>query len=200
LASGVAIGGALPEAARDDALQRRREVRPHGRHRPRLLEGDRVERVERVRARERELAGHHLVDHDPEREDVAAAVDRLAARLLRAHVAQRPEHEARLRLGERLHVRDAVGCVALLWRLEQLGEAEVEDLRVAVRRHDHVLRLDVPVNDAGLVGLLEAARDLDGDLDRAEQVELAPLDQRLHGLALDSSIAMKRPSGPSSTS
>ena len=136
-----------------------------------------------MRAGEGQLAGDHLVEQHAQREDVAAVVDGLAARLLGAHVAQGPEHEARLRLGERLHLGDAV--LRLRLGLEQLGEAEVEDLGVAVRRHDHVLGLDVAVHDPGLVRLLQPARHLGRDLDRAERVQLALLDQGPHRAALD---------------
>ena len=180
----VAVLGPLAEAAGHDPLERGGEVRPEGRHRPRLLEGDRVERVEGGRAREGQLARHHLVEDDAEREDVAPVVHRLPAGLLRAHVAERAEDEAGLGLGERLHVGDALGGLGSR-RLEELGEAEVEDLGMAVRGHDDVLGLDVPVDDARLVRLLEAAPDLGGDLEGAEEVELAALDEGLHRLALD---------------
>ena len=56
---------------------------------------------------------------------------------------------------------------------------------MAVRGDDQVLGLDVAVDDAGLVGLLQARGHLRGDLERPEHVQLAPLDQRLDGLALD---------------
>ena len=69
--------------------------------------------------------------------------------------------------------------------LEQLGEAEIEDLGVAVGGDHDVLGLDVAVDDARLVGLLQPAPDLGGDLERAEEVELAALDEGLHRLARD---------------
>ena len=90
-------------------------------------------------------------------------VDGLAARLLRAHVAQRAEHRCRPGSAPSVSMCEMPSCASpLVRRLEQLGEAEVEDLRVAVRRDDHVLGLDVAVDDARLVGLLEPARHLDG--------------------------------------
>ena len=42
----------------------------------------------------------------------------------------------------------------------ELREAEVEDLHVTILRHEHVLGLQVPVDDPLLVGRGEAARDL----------------------------------------
>ena len=46
-------------------------------------------------------SGQHLVEHAAEREDVAAAVDALAGHLLRRHVAERAEHDALRRGGDR---------------------------------------------------------------------------------------------------
>ena len=122
-------------------------------------------------------------------------VDRLAARLLRAHVAQRAR--ARSRPGSWRASPCARCRRARSWRrrLEQLGEAEVEDLGVAVRRHDHVLGLDVPVDDAGLVRLLQSARR------PGSAISIAPSRSSSRAwisaftvLPSTSSIAMKRPS------
>jgi hypothetical protein len=78
----------------------------------------------------------------PREKTVAAVIELLAARLLGAHVAQRAQHESRLGLGQGLHVAELVAALVsfgLGW-VEQLGQAEVEDLGVAVRGHHHVLR------------------------------------------------------------
>ena len=45
-------------------------------------------------ALERALAGRHLIEHDAEREQIAARIQFLAARLLRRHVGHRPERHA----------------------------------------------------------------------------------------------------------
>ena len=43
---------------------------------------------------ERQPAGLHLVDHDAEREQVDAVIDRIGDRLLGSHVVRRSEHQA----------------------------------------------------------------------------------------------------------
>jgi hypothetical protein len=90
-------------------------------------------------------------------------------------------HHPRLGPGQRLHVRDLVRGAAR-W-LHELGQAEVQDLRVAVRGDHHVLGLDVAVDDARLVGFLEPARHLEAHLERAQKVELPGLDEGLDRLA-----------------
>jgi hypothetical protein len=105
-------------------------------------------------AREQARAGERLVQHDAEREDVRARVDRLAGDLLRRHVARRAEHHP----GGGLVVGEA-----------HAREAEVHDLRAALRIQHDVRRLDVTVHDAALVRIREAVGDLAHDLHRLER-------------------------------
>ena len=83
-----------------------------------------------------------LVQRRAERVDVGAVVDQdaLAGRLLGAHVAQRAEQVAGLR-------QAGVGV--------ELGQAEVGDPDVAAAVDQQVGRLDVAVDDAELVGVLQ---------------------------------------------
>ena len=86
-----------------------------------------------VVAREKALQREQLPQADAEREDVGALVDRQAAHLLGRHV---PE----LALdGPHLRARQLARC---------LGDAEVDDLHVAVERHEDVLRRYVAVDEA----------------------------------------------------
>src|SRR5687768_10128703 len=100
------------------------------------------------RAVERSLAGQGFEGDHTERPDVGAMVDRLLAEdLLRAHVKRRPNDLAGRRLRRRLLL------------LRALRDPEVEHLhehltRLAIAEED-VLWLDVPVDDAHLVGLRE---------------------------------------------
>jgi hypothetical protein len=95
-----------------------------------------------------------VVERRAERVDVGAAVDvLLPLGLLGGDVVGRAQHRA----GHGLE-RDA-GV------LEVLRESEVEDLREAVLRDDDVGRLDVAVDDALVVGVLEALRGLRDDVD-----------------------------------
>jgi hypothetical protein len=45
-----------------------------------------------------------------------------------------------------------------------LRQPEVEELRAGLRKH-HIARLQIAVNDAGAMGLVECRRDLDRDSD-----------------------------------
>jgi hypothetical protein len=104
-----------------------------------------------VVAEERRSARHHLVEHRAERVEVAARLGRTAERLLRRHVRDRAddhalERQARAIAGDR--------------------EAEVAELRRAVGHEPHVGRLDVAVDDAAGVRVLERATQLVGDAER----------------------------------
>ena len=90
-----------------------------------------------VLAVERDVAGEHLEQHDPERVEVGLAGDVVAERLLGRDVVGRAEHAA-------------VGRQPVL--VERARDAEVGDLRRALLVDEDVLRLDVAVDDAALVG------------------------------------------------
>ena len=129
------------------------------------------------------LPGEHLVEHGAEREDVGARVDGLALGLLRGHVGGCPEQDAEAgaaRGAERGGHR--VGRAAL--GADQLGEAEVEHLHEAGLRDHHVPGLDVAVDDPGLVGGGEAARDLERDPQRLGDRQAAPLEPLAQALAV----------------
>ena len=106
-----------------------------------LLERDRHRRV----AVERHPAGQALVEQDAGRVEVRARRHRVALRLLGRQVLRGAEDRAGLG-----HVRGAGA-----------GDAEVRDLGVALVVDDHVVRLDVAVDDPALVGEALGAQDLD---------------------------------------
>ena len=116
-------------------------------------------------------AGEHLVEHHAHGVNVAGHIGGLAAGLLRAEIMHRAHH--RIAAGE----GGAVG---------HAGDAEVRHLDVPVLMDEDILRLDVPVDDAVLMGMLQRREDPDGDLRRHGGVD-APLlpDDLLEGLALD---------------
>ena len=99
------------------------------------------------RAGEREPAGHRLVEHDPDTVPVAGGRDRLARRLLRRHVADRPDDLAVDRL---------LSCQAL----EVGRQAEIEQDDPPLGGHQDVGRLDVSVQLARLVERIDAFGEL----------------------------------------
>ena len=137
---------------------------------------------------EQPLAGQHLEQHDTEGPDVGALVDRLAPRLLGRHVGGGAEDEAGggAGLGEGGRLRE-IGARRGAGALARpgLGEAEVEDLDLAVRRHLHVRGLEVAVDDALLVSLLEGLGDLLRDGDRLVDRDLSALQALREVLAFD---------------
>ncbi len=93
---------------------------------------------------ERLQPAQHLEGDDAEGEDIGAAVEVLAHRLLGRHVARRPHHDAGM---------SDVG-------IHHLRDPEVGDLHFLTGEDDDVGGLDVPVHDAFGVGVVDGARDL----------------------------------------
>ncbi len=179
----VAVLRVLHEAALDDPAQGRRRLRVRLGDRLRVLAHDRDERLGAGLALEGALARRHLVEDRAEGELVGAEIDRPSGGLLRRHVAGRAHHGARLRRRSRRRLHDRR---FLRERLDELGEAEVEDLDVPVLRDHDVLGLQVPVDDARAVRLGEALGDLRGEVEELarrnglrgdELAQRAPLDQ-----------------------
>ncbi len=136
-------------------------------HRPRAAPDDGPRELDLRIARERRPAGHHLVDHHPQRPDIRAGIGGLAVELLGGHV------------GRRAHGRAGAGDAGLVG---ELGDAEVDDLHPSVGSHHDVARLHVAVDDPLLMGAGEAGGDLLGDphrLDQGERPALDPVAQRL---------------------
>ena len=118
-----------------------------------VLEGERRRR----RRLEGRVAGEHLVENHAEAVDVGARIDVVVGALLGRHVARRADQRAGL--GERVERARGV--------LLQLGDAEVQHLDeqrvVVVAREDDVRGLEVAVDDAAAVRVLDAVGDLAGD-------------------------------------
>ncbi len=97
-------------------------------------------------AGEGKLAEHHLVEHDAQRVDVRADVHQFAAPLLGGHVGRGAQDAARG--GE-------LGRPG-----EHLGDAEVGQVGVVALVEQHVVRLQVAVDDALFVGEGQRTGDL----------------------------------------
>ena len=100
--------------------------------------------LDRRLAEERHLAGEELVEEDSRGVEVRCLVDGSAARLLRREVLGGADDRALLR-----HLARPGTC-----------DAEVRDLDDALGVDDHVVRLDVAVDDAVAVRVAERGEDL----------------------------------------
>ena len=111
------------------------------------------------------LPGQHLVQHAAERPDVGALVDRLPARLLRAHVRGGAENDALARPADASSSATASDRRRRVAR-HRFRQAEVEDLHDALGRDLDVGRLQIAVDDPFLVRRVERVRDLRRDRQR----------------------------------
>ena len=141
---------------------------PHPRHLAAEALGD--DRLRRGTGEGR-LTGQHLVQHGPEGVDIGARVEALVARrLLGAHVGRSPDRQAGL--GQAI-VRPRQGP----------RDAEVGDEGGAVGGEEQVLGLDVAVDHAVPVRVLERPGGLGGDPERPVHRQLPlppePIPQRL---------------------
>jgi hypothetical protein len=144
-----------------DTLERSRHRVTERRERRRLLAQDRRHRLGAGGAFERPLAREHLEEHDAEGEDVRPVVHRVAANLLGRHVADRAHHHAGLGSTSD-HRRRRRLAAAGADRRDLAGETEVEDLHVPVARDEHVLGLQVAMDDALRMRGREALGNLTG--------------------------------------
>ena len=106
------------------------------------------------------LPGEQLEQHDTGRVDIAAGIAHVAGDLLGSQVRDGAHEHARLGV---VRARQAP------------GQAEVGDLDPAVLRQQHVLRLDVPVHDPGLVRCGQAGQHALDDVERLPGGELPAL-------------------------
>ena len=125
---------------------------------------------------------HELVEQAPEREDVGAVVDVLAGDLFGGHVPGRAHDLTR---GGGQHGRRlGRAAVATNHLLGELGETEVEDLGVPVRRDEDVLGLQVAMGNARAVRGRDGLGDLDGEVEAGPQLRLARLETVAKALPL----------------
>ena len=100
-------------------------------------------------------ARHHLIHHNAQGIDIGPGVRVAALGLLRRDIV----HGAQGLLGQ---------GVALA---HDPGNAEVHDLDAAILQHHHIVGLDVPVDDAPAVGMLQALGDQHGKVQRLLPIE-----------------------------
>ena len=114
-------------------------------------------------AGEGRLAGQQLVDHHPQRVEVRTGVGRLAVDLFGRQVLDGARHRA-------FGLADVgVG--------EGVSQSEVGNLHRAIRGDQDVLGLDVAVDDAVAVGMVQGCQHLEGDLGHLGRLQPAVLQQ-----------------------
>ena len=122
-------------------------------------------------ALKRQLAGEHFIEHYADGIDVGLAVGYVASRLLRSDIMHR---------ADRLIGHGAGRLV------REARDAEVGHLDGAVLKQHDVLRLDVAVDDAALVRVLQSAQHLRGEMERVLPFDDAlTVDILLKGDAVD---------------
>ena len=85
------------------------------------------DRVRDRLARERASPGQHFIEHAAERPDIGSLVDRLAARLLGAHVRAGAEDHAVVR---RIGIRDPLRVALVDRRWRRLRQTEIQQLQL----------------------------------------------------------------------
>ena len=157
----VAARGVLLHRLEADRLDVAMEVRVHGARRVGLATEHVGDDREDAVAHERRAAGEHLVQRRPEAVHVGARVDAggVGADLLWGGVARRPQRRP----------LDGQACLARPRRegREVLGEAEVGDVGLSRGVDQDVGGLDVAMDDASRVGVVQGEGDLPGDLEGA---------------------------------
>ena len=101
---------------------------------------------------ERQRAGQQAIEEHTDRIEIRASIDFLAEDLLGRHVRRRA-HQAEVH--------------GLLLGAEDPGDSEVHDLDRAFVGHHDVGRLDVTVDDAGAMRMLERRQDQIDDVGRS---------------------------------
>ena len=116
---------------------------------------------------DRRLAREQAIERRAQAIHVGPRADPLevAGRLLGAHVGGRPQRRAGERLGRAAGRRRSQGALvrrqARLRPARRLGQAPVDDQRLAILADDDVGRLDVAVDHAAGVGVLDGVADVD---------------------------------------
>ena len=127
--------------------------------------------VHRRDAVDRQLAGQHLVEENSQRIEVGASVERESARLFRREVCRCADDHAG---GSQLRHRALAGFACV----EDLCNTDVHDLDPVggvLAAEQNVWRLEVAMDDAVAVRLLERVGDLLGDEQGAIGLEATAL-------------------------
>ena len=152
LPRGMAVVGALGQAAAHHPVERRRDPGAHAHQRGWLDMADLVHQAGLAGGLEGRVAGDQVIEHRAQAVDVGTRVELGAVELLRRHVGQRAD-AVDLRL-----VR------AQVQRAAEVGQLDVAHLAVAAHGQD-VGRLDVAVDQPLAVAVAQRHRALEADFD-----------------------------------
>ena len=166
----------------NDLVESRRDVPSRFQQPRRLVPQDGRNGVADRLPKERPLAREQLIENRPEREKVASVIDENPSKLLGRHIAHRPHHHPGLRVPHDSRRARRIGRGD---GLDSLRHAEVEDLDVAVLRHEHVLRLQVAMDHALLVRRGKAVDDLERVVERLPLKDWSRIELLAQGLALE---------------
>ena len=160
-----------------------------------------LENHRRGSAPEGEPSGRHFIQHCAQRKEIATPVQFFPAGLFRRHVRDRAERHSRA--GQVVHSAQSghgrgsdLFCRGLALGRHQLGQSEIQDLRLRALGQEDIRGLEVPMDDPGLVGGFERIGDLDCNfeglspgqrLPRNHVLERLPFQQLHHdeGLTLE---------------
>ena len=174
----------LAEAPQDRPLEIVRQRRNERARESRLTLHHGRQRLGRCLASEGALARGHLVQQCAEAEDVRARVHWSARCLFRRHV--RECAHALPGFGQVLDHMCGGGRVRrLVFLVEQLGQPEVEHLDTAIRAHDNVRGLQIPMDDAAGMCGRQGVGDGDGNPQRLAESQPGTGNERVETLAAD---------------
>jgi len=105
------------------------------------------------------LAGNQFAEHNAERVDIGGGRDWFAAALFGRSISGRERGQVRL---QRIRI------------VEQFGDAEIQQLDLAIVRNEHVGRLQVAMHDQRAMRGFDRAADLQEQCHALSQVESAP--------------------------
>ena len=185
---GAQLGGALAaqlavllEGLAQNRLELSRQSRIQFDRWHRILIQDGFEHDRGSSARKRLLAGRHLIQHHSERKEIGAMVQRLAARLLRRHIADGAHRRARS--GELAFVEGggligSGGCTCgTVCSLGHFRQTEIQNFYLSALRYENVRRLDVAVHDStGMCGV-EGVGDLNSQIEQLSCLQRTAFDQ-----------------------
>ena len=113
-------------------------------------------------ARKRQQAGRHFIEHNPEGEQICAAIQFLRRGLFGRHVSDGAEHEPRTGEVYKGCLSGVAGGHATGRNTGKLSQAEIYDFGVSTVGDENVRGLDVAMNNALGVRRIERIGDLDG--------------------------------------